>query len=53
MSERITRQVFLRRAAAGGSILTVPGLLAACGDSPILVWDADFAAAGGKVRIPH
>jgi len=31
MSERITRQVFLRRAAAGGSILTVPGLLAACG----------------------
>jgi spermidine/putrescine transport system substrate-binding protein len=31
MSERISRQVFLRRAAAGGSILTVPGLLAACG----------------------
>ncbi|HEU5476411.1 MAG TPA: spermidine/putrescine ABC transporter substrate-binding protein [Gaiellaceae bacterium] len=31
MTDRITRQVFLRRAAAGGSILTVPGLLAACG----------------------
>jgi spermidine/putrescine transport system substrate-binding protein len=31
MSERITRQVFLRRAAVSGSILTVPGLLAACG----------------------
>ncbi len=33
MSDRITRQVFLRRAAASGSILTVPGLLAACGGS--------------------
>jgi spermidine/putrescine transport system substrate-binding protein len=31
MTDRITRQVFLRRAAAGGSILTIPGLLAACG----------------------
>jgi len=31
MTDRITRNVFLRRAAAGGSILTVPGLLAACG----------------------
>jgi spermidine/putrescine transport system substrate-binding protein len=31
MTDRITRQAFLRRAAAGGSILTVPGLLAACG----------------------
>jgi spermidine/putrescine transport system substrate-binding protein len=33
MSEHITRGDFLRRAAAGGSILTVPGLLAACGGS--------------------
>jgi spermidine/putrescine transport system substrate-binding protein len=33
MSEPITRGDFLRRAAAGGSILTVPGLLAACGGS--------------------
>jgi spermidine/putrescine transport system substrate-binding protein len=31
MTDRITRKVFLRRAAAGSSILTVPGLLAACG----------------------
>ena len=31
MSNRVTRQDFLRRAAVGGSILTVPGLLAACG----------------------
>ncbi|MEA2441186.1 MAG: spermidine/putrescine transport system substrate-binding protein, partial [Thermoleophilaceae bacterium] len=31
MSEHITRGDFLRRAAVGGSILTVPGLLAACG----------------------
>jgi spermidine/putrescine transport system substrate-binding protein len=33
MSDRITRSTFLRRAAASGSILTVPGLLAACGGS--------------------
>ena len=33
MSDRITRRTFLRRAAASGSILTVPGLLAACGGS--------------------
>jgi spermidine/putrescine transport system substrate-binding protein len=31
MNDRITRGDFLRRAAVGGSILTVPGLLAACG----------------------
>ena len=31
MTDRITRNAFLRRAAASGSILTVPGLLAACG----------------------
>jgi spermidine/putrescine transport system substrate-binding protein len=31
MTDRITRKVFIRRAAASGSILTVPGLLAACG----------------------
>jgi spermidine/putrescine transport system substrate-binding protein len=30
---RYSRATFLRRAAAGGSILTVPGLLAACGGS--------------------
>jgi spermidine/putrescine transport system substrate-binding protein len=31
MTDQISRRVFLRRAAASGSILTVPGLLAACG----------------------
>jgi spermidine/putrescine transport system substrate-binding protein len=31
MQERYTRATFLRRAAAGGTVLTVPGLLAACG----------------------
>jgi spermidine/putrescine transport system substrate-binding protein len=31
MTERLTRQQFLRRAAAGGTVLTVPGLLSACG----------------------
>jgi spermidine/putrescine transport system substrate-binding protein len=31
MSDRYTRSGFLRRAAAGGTVLTVPGLLAACG----------------------
>lgn len=33
MTEQISRRVFLRRAAASGTILTVPGLLAACGGS--------------------
>jgi spermidine/putrescine transport system substrate-binding protein len=33
MSEHLTRKQFIRRAAAGGSILTVPGLLSACGGS--------------------
>ena len=33
MTERLTRQELIRRAAAGGTILTVPGLLAACGGS--------------------
>jgi spermidine/putrescine transport system substrate-binding protein len=33
MNDHLTRSDFLRRAAAGGTILTVPGLLAACGGS--------------------
>jgi spermidine/putrescine transport system substrate-binding protein len=33
MSDRYTRAAFLRRAAAGGTVLTVPGLLGACGGS--------------------
>ena len=35
MSDRLTRQQFLRRAATGGAALTVPGLLAACGGGGI------------------
>jgi len=31
--QRYSRATFLRRAAAGGTVLTVPGLLAACGGS--------------------
>lgn len=31
MNEHLTRQQFIRRAAAGGTMLTVPGLLSACG----------------------
>ena len=31
MKDRYSRADFLRRAAAGGTVLTVPGLLAACG----------------------
>ena len=31
MNPRITRRTLLRRGAAGGAILTLPGLLAACG----------------------
>jgi spermidine/putrescine transport system substrate-binding protein len=33
MTDVLTRQELLRRAAAGGAILSVPGLLAACGGS--------------------
>ena len=31
MTNRLTREELLRRGAAGASILTIPGLLAACG----------------------
>ena len=33
MTQRLTRDQLLRRGAAGASILTIPGLLAACGGS--------------------
>jgi len=33
MSDRLTREDLLRRAVAGSALLTVPGLLAACGGS--------------------
>ena len=47
MTDQITRKVFLRRAAAGGSILTVPGLLAACGGG-----SSGPSTAGGST-VPH
>jgi spermidine/putrescine transport system substrate-binding protein len=49
MSEHITRGDFLRRAAAGGSILTVPGLLAACGGGST---KATTTAAAGTQALP-
>src|SRR5579862_6002491 len=33
MSDRLTRKQFFGRAAAGGALLTVPGLASACGTS--------------------
>ena len=33
MTDHLTRRELLRRAAAGGTVLTLPGLLAACGGS--------------------
>ncbi len=33
MTDHLTRRELLQRAAAGGTVLTVPGLLAACGGS--------------------
>jgi spermidine/putrescine transport system substrate-binding protein len=47
MTDRITRKVFLRRAAASGSILTVPGLLAACGGG-----SSSPGATGGTTVAP-
>jgi spermidine/putrescine transport system substrate-binding protein len=47
MTDRITRQVFLRRAAASGSILTVPGLLAACGGG------GSSPSTGGTDTVAH
>jgi spermidine/putrescine transport system substrate-binding protein len=50
MPEHMTRSDFLRRAAAGGTVLTVPGLLAACGGSSGS--KASTAAAGGSQTLP-
>src|SRR6266480_4174955 len=33
MTDQLTRRELLQRAAAGGTVLTIPGLLAACGGS--------------------
>ncbi len=50
MSHSYTRTEFLRRAAAGGTVLTVPGLLAACGGGGKSA--ATTAAAGGTPALP-
>ena len=50
MSDRYTRTDFLRRAAAGGTVLTLPGLLAACGGGGGS--SATTAASGGAKTLP-
>jgi spermidine/putrescine transport system substrate-binding protein len=50
MSSRYTRADFLRRTAAGGTVLTLPGLLAACGGGGKSA--ATTAAAGGTQTLP-
>jgi spermidine/putrescine transport system substrate-binding protein len=50
MSSRYTRADFLRRTAAGGTVLTLPGLLAACGGGAKST--ATTAAAGGTQTLP-
>ena len=43
MTDVITRRDLLRRAAAGGAFLTVPGVLAACGGSSV-----ESSSSGGR-----
>jgi spermidine/putrescine transport system substrate-binding protein len=50
MSSRYTRADFLRRTAAGGTVLTLPGLLAACGGGSKSA--ATTAAGGGTQTMP-
>jgi spermidine/putrescine transport system substrate-binding protein len=50
MSSRYTRSDFLRRTAAGGTVLTLPGLLAACGGGSKSA--ATTAAGGGTQTMP-
>jgi spermidine/putrescine transport system substrate-binding protein len=50
-SHRYTRADFLRRAAAGGTVLTVPGLLAACGGGGGSS-ATTTAASGGTQTLP-
>jgi spermidine/putrescine transport system substrate-binding protein len=50
MSSRYTRADFLRRTAAGGTVLTLPGLLAACGGGSKSA--ATTAAGGGAQTLP-
>jgi spermidine/putrescine transport system substrate-binding protein len=50
MSDRLTRQQFIRRAAAGGSALTVPGLLSACGGGGGIKGAAKSTATAAPVK---
>jgi spermidine/putrescine transport system substrate-binding protein len=49
MTERFTRGELLRRAGAGGALLTAPGLLAACGGSST---KASTTSAGSTQALP-
>ncbi|HZU20563.1 MAG TPA: spermidine/putrescine ABC transporter substrate-binding protein [Gaiellaceae bacterium] len=49
MTETFTRAELLRRAGAGGALLTVPGLLAACGGSST---KASTTSAGSTQALP-
>ena len=50
MSSRYTRADFLRRTAAGGTVLTLPGLLAACGGGSKSAATTAAAAARRRCR---
>jgi spermidine/putrescine transport system substrate-binding protein len=50
--ERVSRATFLRRAAAGGSVLTVPGLLAACGGGGGSTTSGAAATTGAAQTLP-
>jgi spermidine/putrescine transport system substrate-binding protein len=50
MSESLTRVELFRRAAAGGALLTVPGLLAACGGSSKT--SAGTTTSAGAMTLP-
>src|SRR3954468_16261819 len=50
MSSRYTRADFLRRSAAGGTVLTLPGLLAACGGGTKAA--GTTAASGAAQTLP-
>ena len=47
MSDQLTRQQLLKRAAIGGAAITFPGILAACGGS------SGTSASGGTTSVEH
>jgi spermidine/putrescine transport system substrate-binding protein len=50
MTELLTRQDLLRRAAAGGALISIPGLFAACGGSGIKKSAATSSTGGAASR---